>query len=263
MDESLRAQIDSNLSHLDHLIRRGNQLRESLSQDPTNKSSLVANRAWQQDCGLAINQLSGGSKAHWLARAFSESFLLRTELGEVVDMVPPAVLVERLVLVLDQAVLSLSRMGSEGIATASASIPPQPRRFEFVHNTEIRPVLEQAYAESRDALEQHKYDEALTNTCGILETIVTDALEHHGVDAVGCADELKGKISDWTFNERLIVAEKAGLIRSGCARLPEIARHYRDSIDADGNANLQVSEQDARRSMQVLHVIMRDLDPGR
>jgi len=263
MDESLRAQIDSNLSHLDHLIRRGNKLRESLTEDPTNKSSLVANRAWQQDCGVAINQLSGGSKAHWLARAFSESFLLRTDLGEAVDMVPPAVIVERLVHVLDQAVLSLSRMGSEGHTAATASIAPQPRRFEFVHNTEIRPVLEQAYADGRDALEQHKYDEALTNTCGILETIVTDALEHHGVDAMACADDLQGKISDWTFNERLIVAEKAGLIRGGCARLPEIARRYRDSIDADGNANLQVSEQDARRTMQVLHVIMRDLDPGR
>jgi hypothetical protein len=263
MDESLRAQIDSNLSHLDHLIRRGNQLRESLTEDPTNKSSLVANRAWQQDCGVAINQLSGGSKAHWLARAFSESFLLRTEMGEVVDMVPPAVIVERLVHVLDQAVLSLSRMGSDGSTTASASVPPQPRRFEFVHNTEIRPVLEQAYADSRDALEQHKYDEALTNTCGILETIVTDALEHHGVDAMACADELQEKISDWTFNERLKVAEKAGLIRGGCARLPEIARQYRNSMDVDGNANLQVSEQDARRTMQVLHVIMRDLDPGR
>jgi hypothetical protein len=263
MDESLRAQIDSNLSHLDHLIRRGNQLRESLSQDPANKSSLVANRAWQQDCGVAINQLSGGSKAHWLARAFSESFLLRTELGEVVDMVPPAVIVERLVHVLDQAVLSLSRMGSEESAAASASVPPQPRRFEFVHNAEIRPVLEQAYADSRDALEQHKFSDALTNSCGILETIVTDALEHHGVDAMACADELRGKISDWTFNERLIVAEKAGLIRGGCARLPEIARHYRDAMDANGNAYLPVSEQDARRSMQVLHVIMRDLDPGR
>jgi hypothetical protein len=263
MDESLRAQIDSSLSHLDHLIRRGNQLRESLTEDPTNKSSLVANRAWQQDCGVAINQLSGGSKAHWLARAFSESFLLRTDLGEVVDMVPPAVIVERLVHVLDQAVLSLSRMGSDGSTTASASVPPQPRRFEFVHNTEIRPVLEQAYADSRNALEQQKYDEALTNTCGILETIVTDALEHHGVDAMACADELKGKISDWTFNERLMVAEKAGLIRGGCARLPEIARQYRNSMDADGNANLQVSEQDARRTMQVLHVVMRDLDPGR
>lgn len=263
MDESLREQIDSNLSHLDHLIRRGNQLRESLSRDPADKSSLVANRAWQQDCGVAINQLSGGSKAHWLARAFSESFLLRTELGEVVDMVPPAVIVERLVRVLDQAVLSLSRMGSEGLTATAASVAPQPRRFEFVHNTEIRPVLEQAYADSRDALEQQKYGDSLRNTCGILETIVTDALEHHGVDAMACADALKGTISDWTFNERLVVAEKAGLIRGGCARLPEIARHYRDAMDPDGNANVRFSEQDARRAMQVLHVIMRDLDPGR
>jgi hypothetical protein len=147
--------------------------------------------------------------------------------------------------------------------TGTPSVPPQPRRFEFVHDEEIRPVLEQAYSDSRDALEQHKYQAALTNTCGILEAIVTDALEHHGVDAMACADQLKGKISDWTFDERLVIAEKAGLIRSGCARLPEIARHYRDAIDAEGNSNLQVSEQDARRSMQVLHVIMRDLDPGR
>jgi hypothetical protein len=263
MEESLRAQIDSNLSHLDHLIRRGNKLRESLSADPTNKSSIVANRAWQQDCGVAINQLSGGSKAHWLARAFSEAFLLRTDAGEATDLVPPAIIVERLVHVLDQAVLSLSRMGTEQTSSSAPPAAPQPRRFEFVHNTEIRPVLEQAYADSRDALEQRKYDEALTNACGILEAIVTDALEHNGVDAMACADELNGKISDWTFKERLIVAEKAGLIRGGCARLPEIARQYRDSMDAEGNANLQVTEQDARRSMQVLHVIMRDLDPGR
>jgi hypothetical protein len=77
MDETLRAQIDSNLSHLDSLIRRGRQIREILAIDPASKSALVANRAWQQDCGVAINQLSGGSKAHWLARAFSEAFLLR------------------------------------------------------------------------------------------------------------------------------------------------------------------------------------------
>jgi len=263
MDESLRAQIDSNLSHLDHLISRGNKLHESLSADPTNKSSLVANRAWQQDCGIAINQLSGGSKAHWLARAFSEAFLLRTDAGEAIDLVPAAVIVERLVRVLDQAVLSLSRMGSEQTSTASPPVAPQPRRFEFVHNAEIRPVLEQAYADSRDALEHRNYNDALTNACGILEAILTDALEHHGVDAMACADNLNGRISDWTFNERLIVAEKARLIRGGCARLPEIARGYRDSMDADGNASLQVTEQDARRTMQVLHVIMRDLDPGR
>ena len=63
MDESLRAQIDSNLSHLDGLIRRGRKLREGVgSADPSDKSALVANRAWQQDIGVAINQLSGGSR---------------------------------------------------------------------------------------------------------------------------------------------------------------------------------------------------------
>jgi hypothetical protein len=265
MDESLQAQIDSNLSHLDGLIRRGRQLRETLAGDPANKSALVANRAWQQDIGVAINQLSGGSKAHWLARAFSEAFLLRTDSGQVIETVAPAEIVERLVTVLEQAILSLSRLGESQAASPSASpaAAPLPRRFEFVHNTEIRPVIEQAYTDSRDALEQGRYEVALINACGILEAIVTDALEHHGLSALASADPPAGKIAEWSFNDRLAVAEKAKVIRGGCARLPDIARRYRESVDAEGNPQLAVTEQDARRTTQVLHVVMRDLDPGR
>jgi len=263
MDESLRAQIDSNLSHLDGLIRRGRRLRETLAENPSDKSALVANRAWQQDCGVAINQLSGGSKAHWLARAFSEAFLLRTPSGQVIEAVAPAEIVERLVGVLDQAVLSLSRMGDGQGSSTSPAAAPLPRRFEFVHNVELRPVVEQAYADSRDALEQGKYDVSLINSCGILEAIVTDALEHVGLEALAGAVVSAGKIADWSFNDRLAVAERAGLIRGGCARLPEIARKYRDLTDTDGNPQLTVTERDARRTSQVLHVVMRDLDPGR
>jgi len=264
MDESLRAQIDSNLSHLDGLMRRGRRLRETLAEDPSDKSALVANRAWQQDCGVAINQLSGGSKAHWLARAFSEAFLLRTTSGQVIEAVAPAEIVERLVGVLDQAVMSLSRMGDGQGASASPVAAPLPRRFDFVHNVELRPVVEQAYADSRDAFEHGNYGVALINSCGILEAIVTDALEEKGLDALASVVEIPaGKIGDWPFDNRLSVAEKAGLIRGGCARLPEIARRYREITDADGNPQLTVSEQDARRTTQVLHVVMRDLDPGR
>jgi len=72
-----------------------------------------------------------------------------------------------------------------------------------------------------------------------------------------------GKIADWSFGERIAVAEKSGLIRGGCARLPEIARRYREITDAAGNPQLTITEKDARRTMQVLHVVMRDLDPGR
>jgi hypothetical protein len=264
MEDSLRAQIDSNLSHLDGLIRRGRQLRETLAADPSSKSALVANRAWQQDCGVAINQLSGGSKAHWLARAFSEAFLMRSSSGQVIEAVAPAEIVERLVGVLDQAVMSLSRMADAQSASGSPQTAPLPRRFDFVHNVELRPIVEQAYTDSRDALEQGRYGVALIHSCGILEAIMTDALEHKGLDALASASEVPaGKIADWSFDNRLAVAEKARLIRGGCARLPEIARNYREITDANGNPQLTVSEHDARRAMQVLHVVMRDLDPGR
>jgi hypothetical protein len=263
MDESLRAQIDSNLSHLVSLIRRGRQIREILATDPASKSALVANRAWQQDCGVAIHQLSGGSKAHWLARAFSEAFLLRTVPGQVIETAAPDEIVERLVGVLDQAILSLSRMDDGENASTSPVAAPLPHRFDFVHNVELRPVLEQAYAGSRDALEKGSYGEALITFSGILEAIVTDALEYKGIDALASAGVAAGKIADWTFNDRLAVAERAGLIRGGCTRLPEAARRYREISDSNGNPQLTISERDARRATQVLHVVMRDLDPGR
>jgi hypothetical protein len=182
----------------------------------------------------------------------------------VIEAVAPAEIVERLVGVLDLAVLSLTRMGDGQGASASPFAVPLPHRFDFVHSPELRPVLEQAYADSRDAFQQGSYGVALTNSSGILEAIVTDALESKGLDALVSVIEIPaGKIGDWSFDSRLSVAEKAGLIRGGCARLPEIARRYREITDADGNPQLTVSEQDARRTTQVLHVVMRDLDPGR
>ena len=263
MDESLRAQIETYLSHLDGLIRRGCQLRDTLAADPSNASAIAATRAWQEDCGVTINQLSGGSKAHWLARSFSEAFLMRSADGRAVEGAPPVEIVKRLLGVLEQAVASLSRMEDGPVVSASSEAPP-PRRFDFVHNPELRPVVEQAYTDSRRALEQGDYDLALRTSCGILEAIVTDALEHKGLSALAASGAPAGKIADWSFETRLAVAEKAGLIRGGCARLPAVARTYRDLTNTDGDDGSQaaISERDARLTGQVLHVVMRDLDPA-
>ena len=272
IDESLRTQIGTYLSHLDGLIRRGRGLRDALAADPSNSSAIAATRAWQEDCGVTINQLSGGSKAHWLARSFSEAFLMRSAAGRAVEGASPAEIVTRLIDVLEQAVATLSGMGDgtsvSGASPASLSASqdaPPPRRFDFVHNPELRPIVEQAYIDSRRAFEQGHYDLALRTTCGILETVVTDALEHKGLSALAAAGASAGKIGDWSFNTRLAVAEKAGLIRNGCARLPAVARTYRDHSDADGDGGSKatVSERDARLAGQVLRVVMRDLDPGR
>jgi hypothetical protein len=270
MDESLKTQIETYLTHLDGLIRRGREVRDTLTAEPSNASAMAATRTWQEDCGVTINQLSGGSKAHWLARSFSEAFLMRSTDGRATTGAAPAEIVTRLLGVLGQAVASISVMengrgvSGQAIAAASSEAPP-PRRFEFVHNSELRPVVERAYIDSKSALEQGDYDRALRTSCGILEAIVTDALEHKGQIALAASGAPAGKIGDWPFETRLAVAESAGLIRSGCARLPKVARAYRDHSEVNGESGpmATVSERDARQAGQVLKVIMRDLDPGR
>ena len=261
MDQTLQAQIETYLAHLDGLMRRGLQLRDGLATDASNQSNIASARAWQEDCGVTINQLSGGSKAHWLARSFSNAFLMRSADGRAVEGAAPAEIVKRLLDVLEQAVASLSRTDDGAVISASSAAPP-PHRFDFVHNPELRPVVEQAYLDSRRALEDGDYDSALQTSCGILEAIVTDALENKGLAALVAAGAPAGKIADWPFETRIAVAERSGLIRSGCARLPAVAWTYRDPSN-DNGAKAAVSERDARRTGQVLHVIMRDLDPGR
>jgi hypothetical protein len=261
MNEGLQTQIESYLERLRGLIRRGRRLQEQLELNPAGVSATAATRLWQEECGITINQLSGGSKAHWLARAFSEAFLMRSAGGQAVERVAPDQIVRRLVQVLERAVSSLTQTSDELIVSSSGSSEPAPRRFDFVHDADLRPVVEQAYNDGRRALERGDYGLALRTSCGILEAIVTDALEHKGLSALAEFGAPAGPIADWDFATRLAIAEKAGLIRGGCARLPDVARRYRD-FGADGDG-ISVSEGDARRAGQVLHVVMRDLNPGR
>ena len=146
MDESLRAQIDIYLPHLDSLIRRGRELRDMVAADRSSRSALASTRVWQQDCAATVNQLSGLSKTHWLARAYSQAFLMRSTGGGVIEEVTLDEIVDRIVDVLGQAVASLPNSRDGDDAPWASAAAPQPRRFEFVHNPELRPVVEQAYS---------------------------------------------------------------------------------------------------------------------
>ena len=226
------AHLDAHLRRLADAIRRARGLR-----DPAGV------RIWQHDCEGIVRELSGGSKSHWLSRAYSEALLVRAE-GRAVERADPTVLVDRIVEVLERAVRSLVELRDR-----PAAAQPAPHRFDFVHDRELRPVLEQAYAESRVALDERQFERSLATTCSILEAIITDALRQAGLMA--------DVITELSFAERIAAAEQRGLIRRACARLTPAARQYRESAD------LVVFERDARVAGQVLHVVMRDLDPGR
>ena len=256
MDEALQTQREIYLSRLEGLIQRGGKLLDVLGNGCAEPAT-AGIRIWQNECGIVIHELSGGSKAHWLSRAFSDAFLLRSSGGQALEEASPKEIVQRLLSVLEQAVASLSQNNEGAIISASSQAPP-PRRFDFVHNTELRAVLERAYIDSRSALDEGRGEEALRMTCGILEAIITDALEQKGPIALAAAKAPPGSIADWTFETRLAVAERAGLVRSGWARLPGAALRYRDP----GRPN-ETTEREARQVGQVLHVVMRDLNPGR
>jgi hypothetical protein len=218
-------------------------------------------RIWQNDCAAAINELSGGSKAHWLSRAYSNALLVRSTGGDAVVEANVADIVRRVLDVLEQGRAALTGMNAAVVPSPDAQ---EPHRFDFVHDAQLRPVLEQALVDSRRAFEARDYETALKTACGIIEAIITDALQVRlKADATTEGDGVRGvrlqpDLLAMSFDERIHAAEAAGLIRGGCARLPAVARAYRD---ADQTA--AISERDATVTRQVLRVVMRDLDPGR
>jgi hypothetical protein len=256
MDDTLRAQRDFALGQLEDLTRRGRQLSDALAANPDAAPSLAAARAWQQASAAAIHQLSGGSKAHWLSRAFSGALLIRSAEGGAVVEANVGEIVDRILDVLEQAGASLFRM--DDVAVASSTEAPARRRFEFVHTLQLRPILAQAFVDSARALEDGDLESALITSCGILEAIITDALEKKGLS-----------VSAWPFDARIEAAEREGLIGRGCARLPAVARSYRDLAGGEDHARAAataaatISERDTRVVRQVLLVVMRDLDPTR
>jgi hypothetical protein len=245
--------IDPYRTLVDDVIRRGRAARALLAER-ADGSAAAAVRVWQKDCEAAVAQLSGGRKTHWLSRAYNDALLVRSDEGRVVDHVDLSVIVDRLLGVLERAREALERLpaGDAGAPSDAAAV----HRFDFVHDEELRPVLEQALVDSRQALDGGRFDEALMASCGILEAIITDALLHRNPAA-------RDEIVSHTFAERIAAAEGAGLIRNGCARLPPVARAYREIANDAGGTAAPVREGDARITGQVLRVIMRDLDPGR
>jgi hypothetical protein len=240
----MKTERDAAIGLIDTLVQRGHVIKSSLAVD------LV--RGWQRECAAAINQLSGGSKAHWLSRAFSGAFLIRAADGVVVVEASASEIVDRILDVLAQARSALSNV-SEATSLSNADAASQTRRFEFVHNPQLRPILAQAFADGARALDDGDVQTALVASCSVLEAVITDALETKGLN-----------VPDWSFDARIQAAQRAGLIGGGCARLTAAARGYRDSAGDEGNGHGRaISERDARVARQVLLVVLRDLDPGR
>lgn len=248
------------LDGLGALADEGRRLAAVIRADPDATGPMAEARHWQRACESMVGRLSGGSKAHWLARAFSEAFLVPVAAGSsraaagVPERVPVDRIVERIVAVLEQAAASLSQTGA---VSASEPRPTEPRapRYQAVADPTLRSQLEDADAEGERAFDAGGFALALVCWSSVIETLVTYALER-------AADT---PVAEWTFAERIAAAERARLISGACARLPSAARTYRDLLDADGDVGpgVEISDREARTVRQVLNVLRHDLAEGR
>jgi hypothetical protein len=258
--DSVTAVADAFRHRLDHLAAEGRQIRQSLASAPDGPAELAALGMWQRECAATIGQLSGGSKTHWLARAYSEAFLVPLAPAESASV---TLIVERILGVLDRAGGSLASapaVGPPERGDASPGSVPHGR-FSFIEDLALRPHLESAYVDGQGALARGEPAVALVTFCSILDAVITYALEQ-----VGRIDQpWPGPIAAWPFAGRIAAAEQAGLISGACARLPAIALQYRSLLDSQGDisSDRAVSSRDATLASQVLHVILRDRAPGR
>jgi hypothetical protein len=268
MSDGFELQIGTYEHRLDHLMRDGRDLHRHLrTPGRPPGADLDAMRAWQRECAATISQLSGGSKQHWLSRAYSDAFLpgAAGPTGAprgAADEIPVDAIVERIMSVLREAQISLAGLRESGQSGMPAA--PAPRRFAFVHDPALRPRLEQAFLDAQAAFDRGAHGVALVTWASILEATLTDALTHSEGDGVVAPGGTE-PVAAWTFDERIAAAERARLISAGCARLPPVARAYRVWLDAHGelHPDMPVAEGDARRTSQVLRLIMRDLTQGR
>jgi hypothetical protein len=257
------ASVDAYRQRLAGLRAVGQQLRSTFAVPPGTPADYQSLDRWQRECGATLHQLSGGNKAHWLSRAFSRALLVPVAAAGSADVVT---IIDRLIDVLDSAGRSLIEAKALPTSDLGGLAEPPPRaRFTSIDNAALRSSLERAYLEGHEALTRGEVALALMTFCSILETVITDALERQVPSRLAPHGAPAEPIVTWPFATRIATAERVGLISRGCARLPRIAREYRERVDTAGGsvAGEVVSARDAKLTSDVLHVILRDLAPGR
>jgi hypothetical protein len=269
MDDRLAAQRDAAQRRLHALAVEGRALRDHFRHTSLDRLGEERLETWQRACASLVGQLAGGRKSHWLSRAFSDAFLLSpvasahpTLTAPPAD-IPPEVIVDRILGVIEQADASLAGMGVAAGPAAGGGSQARQTRYDFVNSRELRATLETADLEAQAAFERGDFATALVSWCSALEAIITHALE--GPRATSTPSGSIEALASWSFDRRIEYAQQARLISAGCARLPPIARRYRDALDPVTGAPAVgvVSAAEAQTVRQVLNVIRGDLAGGR
>lgn len=138
----------------------------------------------------------------------------------------------------------------------------EKRDFTFVHEVDLRKVIERDYLEIQRAFISKCWKSVIILSGGAIEAILMDLLLENEIAAKSTPKAPnKPDIKTWSLANLIDVTVELELVGSGVEKLSHPVREYRNLVHPGNEirTGLEFDEEEARIALEVLHIVHRDL----
>ena len=150
------------------------------------------------------------------------------------------------------------------IEESSGTPVTEKRDFTFIHDPNLRKILERDFLEIQRSFISECWKSVLILCGGAIEAILTDLLLANEPRAKASSKApSKTDITRWDLSDLIIVSVDLNLVSPGVDKLSHSLREYRNLVHPGNEIrkNLTFDAEEARIALEVLNMVYRDLKP--
>jgi len=135
------------------------------------------------------------------------------------------------------------------------------REFGFIRDKDLRKIIERDYLEIQRAYIARCWKSVIILCGSAIETVLTDLLLQDAKRAESASQAPKHDISRWDLADLINVSVELKGVSGGVEKLSHSIREYRNLVHPGNEIRnkLAFGEEEAKISIEVLHIIHRDL----
>jgi hypothetical protein len=159
--------------------------------------------------------------------------------------------------------IALGRLKGE-IDDSSSTPVTEQRDFTFIHDSDLRHILERDFYEIQRAFISQCWKSVIILCGGAIEAILTDLLLANESQAKASGRASKAPdITRWDLSDLINVAVDLKLVTPGVEKLSHPIREYRNLVHPGNEIRnkLTFNAEEARIALEVLNIVYRDLSP--
>jgi hypothetical protein len=159
--------------------------------------------------------------------------------------------------------IALGRLKGE-IDDSSTTPVTEQRDFTFIHDSNLRYILERDFYEIQRAFISQCWKSVIILCGGAIEAILTDLLLANSPQAqTNSKAPSKPDITRWDLSDLIKVSVDLDLVSPGVDKLSHSLREYRNLVHPGNEIrkNLTFDAEEAKIALEVLNIVYRDLKP--